>query len=98
MKSNYDPYDPLQFVHEMGLFTMAVVGSFITWKLLNSLYDNLYEPAIDIIIDNEDTDKYYVKIGKYYVQLNMIFKELIKWIIIVIFLMLMYNLLKKIEK
>lgn len=88
-------YDPLVFVHEMELLTMAVVGSFITWKLLNCLYDNLYEPVIDTVIDDRNADKYYVRIGKYYVQLHLVFKTIIKWVIVIIFLMLAFNLLKK---
>lgn len=90
-------YDPLKFINEIGLLTMAFVVSFVTWKLLNTLYDNLYEPAVDTIVSNDHTDKYYFKLGKQYIQLNLVFKEIIKWIIVIIFLMLVYNVVKKIE-
>lgn len=91
-------YDPVKFMNEVGLFTMAFVVSFVTWKLLNALYDNLYEPSIENIICTNSTDKYYLKIGKQYIQLNIVFKEIIKWIIVIIFLMLLYNIIKKIEE
>lgn len=91
-----DPiYDPVEFLNKINIFTIAVIGSFITWKLLNCLYLNIYEPMIDIIIDGEDTDKYYVKMGKYYIQLDIIFKEFIKWLIIVFVLMFIYNIFRK---
>jgi hypothetical protein len=86
-------YDPIKFIEKVEVFTIAVVGSFITIKLLNAMYDNLYEPIIDLFIDSEKPDQYYIKIGKYYVQIGMIFKEIIKWIILIFFLMVLYNLL-----
>jgi large-conductance mechanosensitive channel len=93
-------YDPVEFVNKGNIFTLAVIGSFITYKLCNSLYTNLYEPIIDTVVDNESASSYYVKIGKHHVQLDIIFKEIIKWIIIVIFLMVIYNIIikKKLKK
>jgi len=93
-------YDPVEFINKGNIITLAIIGSFITFKLLNCLYINLYEPIIDTSIANKSTSHYYIKIGKYYIQLDPIFKEFIKWIIIVIFLMLLYNIIikKKIEK
>ena len=95
-------YDPFQFISKVELFTIAIIGSFITMKFLNAIYENLYEPALDVVIDTEKSDKYYIKMGKYYVQAGMIIKEFIKWFILIILLMLIYNLFigrhKKIEK
>lgn len=85
-------YDPFKFIGTIRLVTIAIVGSFVTMKFLNALYENLYEPTIDIIVDSKNTDKYYVKIGEYQVQIDVIFKEFIKWIILVILLMIIYNL------
>lgn len=84
-------YDPFEFVNKIGLFTLAIIGSFITIKLLNAIYDNLYEPAIDIAIDSEKPDKYYIKIGKYYIHAGMIIKEFVKWFMLIIILMIIYN-------
>lgn len=84
--------DPFEFIGRVEVFTIAMLGSFITLKLLHSVYDNLYEPLIDLFIDSEEPDKYYVRIGKYYVQIGMIIKEFIKWIILLIFLMILYNI------
>lgn len=85
-------YDPLEFIGNVELFTIAMLGSFITWKLLNAMYDNLYEPAIDMMINSGNGNKYYIRIGKYYVQMDVIFKEIIKWIVLIILLMLIYNI------
>ena len=84
-------YDPFEFIGKIGLLTIAIIGSFITMKFLNAVYESIYEPAIDVFMDTEKSDNYYIKIGKYYVQASMIIKEFIKWIILIIILMLIYN-------
>ena len=56
-------YDPVEFIGKIELLTTAIVGSFITIKFLNSLYENIYEPAMDTMIDSEKLDKYYIRIG-----------------------------------
>ena len=97
-------YDPFEFVGKIGILTLAIIGSFITMKLLNSLYETVYEPMIDIMVDSDKTDSYYIKIGKYYVQIGMVIKEFIKWILLVIVIMIIYNIvahtstIQKIEK
>ncbi len=85
--------DPFEFIGKVEVFTIAMLGSFVTLKLLHSLYDNLYEPLVDLFIDSEEPDKYYVRIGKYYVHIGMIVKEITKWVILLIFLMILYNIL-----
>ncbi|XWV25291.1 putative ORFan [Tupanvirus deep ocean] len=85
-------YDPLEFIGKIELFTIAIIGSFITMKFLNAMYENIYEPMVDVIVDSEKTDNYYVKIGHYYVQMGMIVKEFIKWFLLIILLMIMYNM------
>ncbi len=77
---------------EVQIFTIAVLASFITWKFINAMYDNLYEPAIDVIMDSDKTDDYYIKIGSCYVQIGMIIKEFIKWIVLLLVLMIIYNI------
>lgn len=85
-------YDPFKFVTKTELFTIAVIGSFVTMKLLNSMYENIYEPMIDITIDTKKTNQYYLKIGDTYVPISEIVKELIKWFVLIVLLMLVYNL------
>ena len=85
-------YDPFEFIGKVGILTIAIIGSFVTMKFLNAIYDNFYEPAIDIVINSNNSDKYYIKIGKYYVQINMVIKEFIKWIVLIILLMIVYNI------
>ena len=85
-------YDPFEFIGKIELFTIAIIGSFITLKLLNALYENIYEPMIDIMVDSNKTDSYYVRIGNYYVHIGMIVKEFIKWVLLIIILMIIYNL------
>lgn len=84
-------YDPIEFITKVELVTIAIIGSFITMKLLNSLYENLYEPVIDTMIESKETDKYYVKIGNYYVHMDSIIKEFIKWFLLIVLLMIIYN-------
>jgi hypothetical protein len=86
-------YDPFEFVYEVELFTIAMLASFITWKFLNAMYENIYEPSIDVIIDSNKTENYYIKIGNHYIQIGMIIKEFIKWVVLLIVLMIAYNLL-----
>lgn len=86
-------YDPFEFVKKVEIFTIAFIGSFITMKLLNAFYENMYEPIVDNLSDTEKTDKYYVKMGNYYLQTRVIFKEALKWILLVLILMLIYNIL-----
>lgn len=88
-------YDPFEFINSVELFTIAMLGSFVTWKFMNTLYDNLYEPTVDLLIECNNTDKYYIKIGKYYVQIGMIFKEFIKWLLIIILLMIIHNVTRR---
>jgi hypothetical protein len=86
-------YNPLKFVQQIELLTLTMIGSFASWRLMNVIYDNIYEPVVDHLVDCGGTDKYYLKIGRYYVQIGIVFKEIIKWIIIVIVLMLIYNII-----
>ena len=84
-------YDPLKFISGIKLLTIAIIGSFITMKFLNALYENIYEPMIDVCVGSEKSEKYYIKIGTYYVQIGMIVKEFIKWFLLIIILMIIYN-------
>ena len=88
-------YDPFEFIDKVELFTLAMLGSFFTWKFLNAIYDSLCGPVIDTIINSDKTDKYYIKIGTYYIQTDMIFREFIKWLVLILILMIIYNLLTK---
>lgn len=85
-------YDPFEFISKIELLTIAIVGSFITMKFLNAIYENLYEPTLDILIDSGKTDEYFVKVGSYYIQIGTIIKEFIKWFLLVIVLMIIYNI------
>lgn len=86
-------YDPIEFISKIELFTIAIIGSFITMKFLNAMYENIYEPVLDVVIDSEKTDDYYIKIGKYYIQAGMIIKEFIKWVLLILILMIVYNII-----
>lgn len=88
-------YDPIKFVNKIELFTFAIIGSFITMKFLNAIYENIYEPAVDVVVNSDKCDHYYINIGKYYIQTSMIIKEFIKWIMLIIILMFVYNLIHR---
>ena len=86
-------YDPLEFIGKVELFTITMLATFITWKFLNALYEHAYEPFIDMTMDKYQCDEYYIKAGKNYVRIGKILKEFIKWMILLIFLMIVYNIL-----
>jgi hypothetical protein len=88
-------YDPILFVSKIELVTITIVGSFITMKFINALYDNLYEPTIDLVVKSDYLDEYYIKIGKYYIQADTIVKEFIKWLALILILMILYNILQR---
>ncbi len=85
-------YNPLEFVGQIEILTLTIIGSFITMKFLNIIFDNLYQPVMDTIINSDLADKYYLRIGKYYVQADTIIKEFIKWFVIIILLMIFHNI------
>ena len=86
-------YDPLKFIDGIEIFTIAMVASFVTWKLLNSLYEHMYEPVINHIIPDSQCQRYYVRTGKYQIKVGFIYKEFVKWIFIIILLMIFHNLI-----
>lgn len=86
-------YDPFEFIGKAELFTVTMLGSFVTWKLINVLYDHFYVPVIDVAVDNKGCDEYVLKVGNNYVRIGVIINEFIKWAIIIIIIMIIYNLL-----
>ena len=90
-------YNPIEFITTIELFTIGVLGSFVTWKLLNACYENIYEPYIDYVLENEDCDKYYINMGTHKLKIGYLMKEIIKWTVIIIFLMVIYNWANDIE-
>lgn len=93
--SDKSDYDPLKFLNNAGLMTAAIAVSFFSVKFLNSLYENIYEPTMDVVINSGGADKYYLKIGKYYIQGDAIIKDFIKWFILIMIIMILYNLFIK---
>ena len=91
-------YDPIEFISKVEIFTIAIIASFITLKLLNAIYENIYEPFINILVDDNQTDTYFIKIGDYYIQADIIIKEFIKWFLLILLLMIIYNFLRNYVK
>lgn len=91
-------YDIFTFISKIDILTITIFGSFITIKFFNALYENVYEPFIESLIESNENNKYYITIGKKYISVNKIFNEFTKWIILLIFLMFLYNIFKKIKK
>lgn len=79
---------------QLKLLVITVIGSFITLKLLNALYDYLYEPVIGTMIHNNGADKYYFVIGDYYVQASQLVEIVIRYFVFIIILLLLYNIVK----
>jgi large-conductance mechanosensitive channel len=82
-------------MYEVEIFTIAMIASFATWKLLNTFYDNMYTPLFDVIVDDPSCDQYVLKIGKYHVKLGEVIKDLFKWVLVIIVLMICHNLINK---
>jgi len=82
--------DPIQFFKKMELFTIAIVASLISWKLLNSIYDNFYQPIVDSVIDDDNAQSYYIDTGKTTIPIGKFINDIIKWLIIFIILMIIY--------
>lgn len=90
MKNNY--YNPLEFASSAGILTIAIIGGYISWRLINTLYQELYDPLIDSIIPNEECRRHFIKVKKYRINVGVILKEFIKWLILIIILMTIYNM------
>jgi large-conductance mechanosensitive channel len=90
-------YNPITFVTTIELFTIGVLGSFVTWKLLNSIYENVYEPYVDYVMDEKEYDTYYISIGTHKLNIGFLLKEFFKWIIVIIVLMILYNWINNVE-
>lgn len=88
-------YDPIKFITEFELITLTILVSFLVLKFLGSIYDNIYEPGFDMIVNSNKAEKYYLKINKYYIHGDVFIKEFIKWFIIIIIFIVLYNLFKK---
>lgn len=88
-------YDPIKFSKQFGLITVTVICAAVTIKLISVLYENLYEPITDSLIDSSTTDKYYYKLGDYYISPGPIIKAIIMWVVIIIIIMIVYNCYNK---
>jgi hypothetical protein len=77
----------------MQLFTITMLASFFTWKLLNGIYENIYEPMIDTIIPDEECEKHTMLINNHRMRIGFLFKELVKYLVLIIFLMIIYNII-----
>ena len=91
-------YDPLEFIGKIELITITIVGSFVTWKFINALYENMYEPFIDVMIESNHCDEYYVRFGNKYIKIGQLVKDFIKWVIILIIIMIIYNVYLRYNK
>ena len=85
-------YDPFEFVHGIEIFTITMVASFATWKMLNNLYEHMYEPTIEYFLPDEKCNQYQIRMGKYSVRVGFIYREFVKWLLIIMVLMIIHNL------
>lgn len=79
---------------KVELFTITLVCSFITLKLLNALYDSLYEPVIDSVVQSGNAKRYVLKIGNHYIPADGLVQEIIKWAILLLVVIVIYNVLR----
>jgi hypothetical protein len=87
-------YNPVKFLQDNKIVTISVIGAYVSWKLFGVLYECLYSPLVDNMIDTNGTENYYFRIGNNYIRAGPIFEELIKWSIIIVTLMFFYNYLE----
>lgn len=90
MNSNY--YNPVKFTSSVNILTIAMVGGYISWRLMNALYEELYNPLMNSLIPNEECRKHFLKIKGHRVNVGIILKEFVKWLVLVIVLMIIYNI------
>lgn len=88
-------YNPLEFTSLVEVFTFTMIASFFSWKLLNSFHDNIFDPWIDEVIDDPDCEEYYILMGESKLKVGKLLKEIMKWIMIIIVLMIIHNFLVK---
>ena len=85
-------YNLFEFVSHAEIFTIAMIASFASWKLLNVLYEDVYDPTIDILIDDNHCEKYIIEINNYEFKIGLLMKEFFKWLIVIILLMICHNI------
>jgi len=79
-----------QFSSELEFFTIATIAGIISFKFINKIYEELYDPIITSIIpDDSCMQTYYI--GNVPVRYGVIMREFIKWILLIMLLMLLYN-------
>ena len=37
-------YNPFEFIGQVEILTLTIIGAFVTMKFLNAIFDNLYQP------------------------------------------------------
>lgn len=84
-------HDPFHYISKTEMFTVVVLTSFISWKFLNVLYEQVYQPTIEGLIDTYDAKNYYINIGPNGIPIGKFILEFIKWLILIIVLMVIYN-------
>jgi len=86
-------YDPIEYIQNYELLTFVTVGSFVTWKLLNVLYEDVYEPILNNAIPNSTCEKHYVFLHDNKIKVGYIYREIIKWIVLIILIMILHNII-----
>jgi len=88
-------YDPVKFFGHIDLITVSILGSFVTYKFITSVYEYLYEPVFDVFVDTRTTENYYLKLKNNYIKMASIVKAFVLWIFSIIILMIVYNMYHK---
>lgn len=86
-------YDPIEYVQNYELLTFFTIGSFITWKFLNVLYERVYEPIINSVIPDSTCEKHYVLLKENKIKIGYVYRELVKWITLIFLLMILHNII-----
>lgn len=79
---------------ELKFLTLATIAGIVTFKFLGRLYDEVYDPIMHSIIPDEYCTQIYY-IGNVPVRPGYAMREFVKWLVLVIIIMFIYNLIKK---
>jgi large-conductance mechanosensitive channel len=84
-----------QFIKQLKLLTVTVIGSFITLKLINALHDYLYEPIVSSSVKKKDADKWFIKIGPNLIPASQLVDIIIRYMVFIIVLLIIFIIINK---
>jgi hypothetical protein len=82
--------NPFLFSNELGFLTLASIGGFTTFKFMNKLYEELYEPIIVYMLPDNKC-KQELNISDLNIRIGILMRDFVKWFVIILIIMLIYH-------